>query len=78
MEFRKISERVFQSLGAMRVMMAYLPTIEQHHLQAISPWFYEIATSRVQKSIKLAPKTHYFTWLHGGSLAPYVLAQSSN
>ena len=59
-------------------MMAFLNTIEQHHLQAISLWFYKVATSRVQTSVKLAPKTHYFTWLHGGSLAPYVLAQLPN
>lgn len=70
---RKISEEVLKSFGAMRVTMGFLAECEQHHLQALCKWFYRVGVSRVQISIKVYPKTAYFTWLQGGALALYVI-----
>jgi len=44
----------------MRVIMGYLPGIEQLWTQVICKWFYNIGTSRVQWRIRI-PSVHLFT-----------------
>lgn len=54
-------KRFDRSYGAMTMIMAYLPQIEQLKLQSLDTWWYCTGVGRVQVQLCLRPRMFYFT-----------------
>ena len=69
-----LSKKVWTSYGIMMAVLPYLSNQEQINLQALNRFFYEIAVSRVQVSIKLPLPTYLYSNKSTLKLSKFTLA----